>query len=217
MGRASRSPGVWRAPGWRPAGLQALPGGPLAPPSNYQPPPTESHWVVASVSQLAARRAWAGPSWRTWLALVCLWRLRASEAEVAHAWGRLSLCLLEWPHPRIPCFPPIVLWGLLIAQQEKTDSRRVQGPGLGARLGWPRRQHQPPTSGPCLPIRQELKHIGIQVANDRDKLHNDNSSSCCTESPGTQSGYACPYWSSDSPGHVLLLSVRQEEGRGQRG
>lgn len=49
--------------------------------------------------------------------------------EVAHAWEGSP-----YAPPQNPLLSLLALWGLLVVQQEKRDSRRVQGPGLGARL-----------------------------------------------------------------------------------
>lgn len=63
-------------------------------------------------------------------------------------------------------------------------------PGTRAGRQAPLTQAETPaqTSGPRLPPQAGVEtHIGIRVANDRDNLHNKNSSSCCPESPGTHS------------------------------
>lgn len=108
--------------------------------------------------------------------------------------------------PRAGKAVPVPIWGLGIAQQEKTDSRRVQGAGLGARRGWPRRKPQPPGSGPCpspAGRSRTRRHPGCKQqgqASQQQQLLVLHGVSRDTASR------ACPDWSSDSLGHVLLLS-----------
>lgn len=97
--------------------------------------------------------------------------------------GRLSLC----PTPESPSLPTCSLGSSGCSAREEGQQAR---PGTRAGSQAPLTQAETPaqTSGPCLPHRAGVEtHIGIWVANDRDNLHNKNSSSCCPESLGTHS------------------------------